>query len=94
LSLDEILSHTAVERFARIDARLHRQSGKYTAGFHLADYFGLERRLAVESRLGSLVDGSVILIPRELRPTITSEAMTAFLSDAARDARVRRILVL
>lgn len=97
VSLDEILSHTAVERLARVDARLHpqlQQGGAYTSGHHLpARAADLARRLACESRLGALIEGSVILIPPERRPSLSIESLTSLLTEAARDARVRRILV-
>jgi anaerobic ribonucleoside-triphosphate reductase len=97
VSLDEILSHRAVERLSRIDARLHpqlQQSGAYTSGYHLpARATDLARRLACETRLGALVEGAAVLLPQDLRPTMTLESLTSFLSEAARDARVRCILV-
>jgi hypothetical protein len=97
IALEDLYSTAAVERFARIDARLHPSGpgarAAYTAGHHPAtgDW---SRRLSVEARLGSIVGASAVWIPRGSRPEFSSESMAALLSRAAADLRIGRVLVV
>lgn len=96
IALDDILSHRAVERFSRIDADLFpgAAAGPYAPGIHPRAGFPVRARLQVEARLGSFVESSVALVPREDRPTLSTEEVVRLVDEAGRDGRICRLLFL
>jgi hypothetical protein len=97
ISLDDILSHRAIDRFSRIDAQLFPAAGStrpYTGGAHAETRTPLRARLAIEARLGAIVGGSVALIPSELRPRLSAEDLLRAVAEAGKDRRIHRLLVL
>lgn len=96
MDLTDVLSRPAVERFARIDAKLFPAIGSeqpYTPGAHVASDLPLAGRLAAEARLGTLIRGWVFLLPRESRTRIAADEVAQLLRTAQSDGRIRRILL-
>jgi len=96
VGLDDVLSHRAADRFARIDGELFPAiaSGSYSPGFHVPAGVPPLARLAVEARLGAFVESSVALVPREDRPNVSTEELIRLIEEGSRDGRLRRLLVL
>lgn len=96
ITLDDILSHRAVDRFSRIDADLFPGAGpgSYAPGIHPRPGLPARTRLRIEARLGSFVASAVALIPREERSTLSTEEVIRLVDEAGRDGRIRRLVVL
>jgi hypothetical protein len=96
ISLDDILSHRAVDRFTRIDADLFpgTASGPYASGIHPPAGIPVRARLQTEARLGAFVGAAVALVPREDRPKLSTEEVVRLVEEAGRVGRIRRLLIL